>query len=198
MNEHHEDPPRDGAEQRSGWTPPTEPDALDQERTMTLLRCLLETRMRSEEAEEAAQMAWKKFLDDRPVFTSESAADQCLAWLFAVALHEAANLHRQSERHPCLSLDALSEELKDNCGDGSAAAEKAALLDELGKVLKELRDRDPLNHRLLVGHHIEGRDIKELAKAEGLTVHAVWNRLNRLRAKLRKRLTRFRDETDFA
>lgn len=62
--------------------------------------------------------------------------------------------------------------------------------------MKELLERDPVNYRLVVGHHIEGRDIKELAEAEGLTVHAVWNRLARVRAKLRERLTRFREKLD--
>ncbi len=60
--------------------------------------------------------------------------------------------------------------------------------------MRELSERNEVDYRLVVGRHLEGRCVKELAEAEGLTVCAVWSRLHRARACLKARVLEYRDE----
>jgi len=93
------------------------------------------------------------------------------------------------------SLDALPAEPRDRRDEESANREceerQRALLDAW---MEELREKDPVNYRLLYGRFFERRSVKELAAAEGLSEDAASHRIRRTIQLLRELASRLRDD----
>ncbi len=85
-------------------------------------------------------------------------------------------------------------EPRDRRRDEPSATDREAKLERLRRALRELSERGTCDYCLVVGRHLEGRSIKELAEAEGLTVRAVSCRLSRACAWLKARILEGQDE----
>lgn len=194
MNEQQRDDPRTGADQGDARKRMTEPFAFHELPTAEIIQLALQAGLRRQQAEDIAQTVLLKSLADAPSFTGENAADQRRAWFVTVARHEIANVKRERQRHPMLSLEALAIELIDKHGEEPSAADREACIEELHVALRELSERNAISHRLVVGRYFEQRSIKELADAEKLTVSAVSGRLHRALAGLKARLPHNQDE----
>jgi RNA polymerase sigma-70 factor (ECF subfamily) len=194
LNDQTEETPRADTDQKSGreWT--AEQLAFYREAVAELSQLVVQAGLPPAQAEDIVQKVVLKFLEHPPPFIPENAPVQAHAWLMTVAQREIADVYRARRRHPLESLDALLVEPSGNRAAETPAPEREKLLEELRTALAQLEKRDPVNYRLLVGHHIEGRSVAELAKAEGLTETAIRNRLYRIRTMLRKRLSPFREE----
>ena len=159
-----------------------------------LLRIVMHVGLRPDQAEIVMQKAWLKFLVEPPVL-EEDTAEHWRRWFLTVIRNTAVDMVRYLRRHPAQSLDALLREPRD--WHDEEAAERAGeewRLELLRAGMEELREIDPRNYRLLHGLYFEHLHIEELAKREGLTPHAVWNRLNRVRHRLRAWLLKHEDE----
>lgn len=188
MNAQHSDDPHIDKDQRTAceWT--AEQLAHYEQRMAELSRLALQAGLSLWQAEDVAQTVYQRFLENQPSFTGANAAEREHAWFLSVARHEIANVQREALRHPTVSLETLMEEPKDRRREESSASDREADLKRLQRALGELSEQHAIDHRLLVGRYMEKRSIKELAAAEGLTVRAVYNRLDRGRAWLKARL----------
>ncbi len=155
-------------------------------------RCLHEVGLTPEQVERVTQQVWLALLENRHLFEGEHAEQQLHAWVDRVAHGKAMDEHRRARRERRLfrALDALRAEPKDRREDAAEQAEVTQHWCEwLREGMEEMRVQHPLNYRLLYGHYMEGRRAKDLAKEEGLSVNAVYQRLRWARAWLRKRMT---------
>ncbi|HEY7153577.1 MAG TPA: RNA polymerase sigma factor [Gemmataceae bacterium] len=144
--------------------------------------------------QETILTAWQKC---PPAWWREEKAEKLERWLLVVARRLAINRARHLKRHRLRTLDALLAEPRDrrdeDFSDGQTRARKCALL---RTCMEGLRVRGPVNYRLAYGYYYENRSIGELAEAEGLTAHAVTNRLSRVRARFRAQLLKLEDDAD--
>jgi RNA polymerase sigma-70 factor (ECF subfamily) len=102
-----------------------------------------------------------------------------LAWLKTVARNLLINYYRKNRPRP-VDPSLLSEAM--NSGRPAAAPRAVALI-HWG--LARLPDR---HARLVEAFHLEGRSVREIATARGLSERAVEGRLHRARKALKKRL----------
>lgn len=112
------------------------------------------------------------------------------SWLGKVVRSKSRNALRSlSRRRRIESLDALPVEPAD-----CKMKEPAELMagqeryESLGRQLDELRQKNPLNCRLLYEHFLEGRSLQTLSVETGLVVHAISCRIGRALKMLRRRL----------
>jgi RNA polymerase sigma factor (sigma-70 family) len=126
--------------------------------------------------EDACQIAWARFVDQR----SRVARDSAIAWLATTAIHEARRTVRRGQRW--CSLDALLDEFDDLpgiVGTAPSAAEVAALRLRLG-ALRSLSHRQ----RRLVWLAGLGLSYGEIGAATGDSVRTVERQLGRARRRL--------------
>ncbi|HEY7314723.1 MAG TPA: sigma-70 family RNA polymerase sigma factor [Gemmataceae bacterium] len=109
-------------------------------------------------------------------------------WLTVAALHFAIDDVRRRKREAAQSLDAVQEQPADPRDEKAANLEHRERFGAyLNAWMEELRARHPLTYRLLHGHLIEGRLVKQLAAEEGLSANAASGRIRWAKAWLRTR-----------
>jgi RNA polymerase sigma factor (sigma-70 family) len=149
----------------------------------------------TEVVQKAMLAAWRKC---PPEWWREEAAEPLHRWLTVTARHLAIDRARRRERHPTQSLDASGAEPRDRRDEEAANLERRERLGAfLNAWMEELRERYPLNYRLLHGHIIEGRQVKELADSEGLSANAASCRIGWAIAWLQARASKLlKDESE--
>jgi RNA polymerase sigma-70 factor (ECF subfamily) len=102
-------------------------------------------------------------------------------WLHSCARNHAIDLRcAAARRHRVCAQDLASEQ---------AAPDQAALEHELHSLVFSALDRlDPEARALVVGHHLEGRSIEELAASSSTATRTIQRRLHRARTTLRFQL----------
>ena len=130
-------------------------------------------------AEDVTQETWLRAVK---AWRDKGLPDNPTAWLKTVARNLLSNHYR---RVPMISLESLPPEWKgalSENGEGWNDPDAAALVTWGMARLK------PAQAELLEAYHLEGRPVRAIAKAQGLSERAVEGRLRRARQKLRKKL----------
>lgn len=129
-----------------------------------------------EVVQETFVLAWSKLEATRMPSTS------ALPWLLSVARNYAFNLNRATARRRVLPLVEADGEGEDSTISAAMRSELAAqLADALGTL-------SPTDRAVVDRCLVSGQSYKEAARALGLSVGAVRNRLSRSRAQLRTQL----------
>lgn len=121
-----------------------------------------------ENAKDAVQECFLKYIEKAPVFESESHEK---AWLIRVAVNECRDMLRYEKRHSLFSLEDI--------GDEQMTEDDAQILGLLMKLDEKYR-------LVLHLHYVEEYKIEETAKTLGITVSAAKKRLQRGRDALRE------------
>jgi RNA polymerase sigma-70 factor (ECF subfamily) len=115
------------------------------------------------------------------------AESSLLPWLLVTCRFLALNLNRRQAR---TRADVLpDEQTTDLAGLGGARSDADAAREELRWVLDEIERLEPIDRRVCEMCLVEGMPYADAAKALGLTVGAVKQRVSRSRARLRKAVT---------
>jgi RNA polymerase sigma-70 factor, ECF subfamily len=107
-----------------------------------------------------------------------TAPDNLTAWLYAVARNAAMDFHRRAR-----PTEELPEDLADRADDGSQDYL------ELANCLRPMAERLPPKYReTVLAAEFDGRPLRELAQAEGVTLSAIKSRASRGRRLLQEEL----------
>ncbi len=128
-----------------------------------------------EDAEDAVQDAFAKYISAAPDFPNE---EQERAWLIRVTVNCSLDLLRKRKHRNHVPLEELEEVLPAAEEPQDSAAE---LLETLRSIPEKLRSA-------LVLHHLEGCSVEQTARALGISVSAVKMRLSRGREVLKEML----------
>lgn len=141
-----------------------------------LYRLALAQLQSREDAEDAVQDAFAKYLTSAPDFAD---AEQERAWLARVTVNLCRDQLRKRKHRGYVPLDDLAETLP--TPDGAAEPHGGGLLEKLSRI--------PEKHRAaIVLHHLEGYGVEQTARLLGISVSAVKMRLSRGRDALRELL----------
>ena len=155
---------------------PTEIAAAYDRNADTLYRVALSHLQNREDAEDAVQDAFAKYITAAPRFADE---EQERAWLIRVTVNRSLDLLRKRKHRGYVPLEEIEETVAKDSGEGSDAAE--GIMDTLAKI--------PEKHRAaIVLHHLEGCSVEQTARALGISVSAVKMRLSRGREALKELL----------
>jgi len=126
--------------------------------------------------DDAYQAVWEKVFVALGRFDPDGVASFA-TWLRTVTRRHLIDRHRRrTTRGEQVAIDGLSS-AHDPERDTLRAQERARLRGAL--------DQLPTGHRdVVVGHHLEGRSLRELAAAEGVALGTIKSRLHRGRALL--------------
>ena len=120
-----------------------------------------------QDAQDAIQDTFCRYLEKSPVFTDE---EHEKAWLIRVATNICRDMLRFRIRHPKVSIEAITDSL--------ATPEEQNVLAELLAL--------PLRYRSVIYlHYVEGYRIREIADLLGISEQAVKKRMQRGRDQLR-------------
>ncbi len=120
-----------------------------------------------QDAQDAIQDTFCRYLEKSPVFTDE---EHEKAWLIRVASNICRDMLRFRIRHPKVSIEAITDSL--------ATPEEQNVLAELLAL--------PLRYRSVIYlHYVEGYRIREIADLLGISEQAVKKRMQRGRDQLR-------------
>ena len=115
------------------------------------------------------------------------------AWLFQIATNVVRNHAKRAKPPPLVSLDQPAAGEEDGptieVPDSSGEPARVAAENELGRRIQQALGKLPAERReVVVLHHLEGFDVKEIAEQLGVAVGTVKSRLGRGRAALRELL----------
>ncbi len=113
------------------------------------------------------------------------------AWLFRIAINQARDLYRRSNRHRATSLDELLEQGTVNAPESALeeGPEAAALSSASLRAVEQCLQKLPPEHRLVVLlSDVQGLTYDELTETLGLPLGTVKSRLFRARTALRRLL----------
>jgi RNA polymerase sigma factor (sigma-70 family) len=113
--------------------------------------------------------------------------DHLTGWLFRVARNRIADLFRRRPEEPLL----FEELLPADEGDPDVAYARSVMVEALAAALDEL---PPEQRDVFVGHEIDGRSFKEMAKATGVPINTLLSRKHYAVQRLRERLKPLYDE----
>lgn len=120
-----------------------------------------------QDAQDAVQDTFCRYMEKRPDFTSE---EHEKAWLIQVAVNISRDMLRFHIRHPKVSIDQIA--------DRYTTPEQAEILSDLLDL--------PVKYRSVIYlHYVEGYRIREIASILKITEPAVKKRLQRGREQLR-------------
>jgi RNA polymerase sigma factor (sigma-70 family) len=139
--------------------------------------------------EDVVQESWVEILKGLQGFQGAGAAARLHSWMSQVAHSRAVDLMRRLARRRVESLNALSPQRIGLTDGQSADAE------EWRELLETKLAEVPTTCRLMLGHFLEGRPVKDLAAEVGLTPAAASCRIRRGIKMLRRLLT---DEREIA
>jgi RNA polymerase sigma-70 factor (ECF subfamily) len=166
--------------------------------TLACFVCGLATgsHLRREQTEDVVQNVWLAVVRSWPQFQGEGAEARLRRWLPRVVRSKVADLFCRESRQPRQSpsageLEVAAAEENDPAVWLAKEEEREAVRAALARLRAEVA---PCNWRLLSGRYVEGRSVKDLAVAEGLTQHEVSCRLHRMLEKLRARLVSAEEE----
>lgn len=138
-----------------------------------LYRLALSQLQNREDAEDAVQDAFARYIAAAPSFPDEG---QERAWLIRVTVNRCRDLLRRRGHRAYIPLEDVAETLPQPQPDS-------------GTPLLETLRRIPEKHRAaIVLHHLEGYGVEQTAKLLGISVSAVKMRLSRGREALQKLL----------
>lgn len=120
-----------------------------------------------QDAQDAIQDTFCRYLEKRPDFTSE---EHEKAWLIRVATNICRDMLRFRVRHPKISIEDLA-----NCLAAPAGRE----------VLTELMELPPKQKMVIYLHYVDGYSVREIANILGITESAVKKRMQRGREYLK-------------
>jgi RNA polymerase sigma factor (sigma-70 family) len=133
-----------------------------------------------DQVEDVVQEVWLETVANWARFRGEHGAQRLLSWSAKVMHGKTVDAIRRLDRRRAQPLPA-------DPVDGSTSPREVEEWREwLAAKLEELRENDARNCRLLCGHFLDGRPIKDLAAETGLTIHAVHCRISRALDKLRR------------
>ena len=148
-----------------------------------LSKVVIGMRLTPASVDDLVHETWLATLAEWDTFRAPGGARRLLAWTRRVMHDKAVDLIRQQDRHRTVSLDKLaSEPIAREPKERAARDEELAWL---SAALDALREEKPEDCRLLWEHDAERRKLEDLATETGLTVHAIRNRISRLRQQLR-------------
>lgn len=140
-----------------------------------LYRLALSQLQNREDAEDAVQDAFARYITAAPSFPDEG---QERAWLVRVTVNRCRDLLRRRGHRAYVPLEEVAETLP-----------QPQQQDSDGAPLLEILRRIPEKHRAaIVLHHLEGYGVEQTAKLLGISVSAVKMRLSRGREALQKLL----------
>ncbi len=114
--------------------------------------------------------------------------DHVTGWLFRVARNRIVDLFRRKAPE---ALDDLAELLPSPDEGPDAAFARHAMLEELAAAIGDL---SPEQREVFVGHELQGRSFKEMARDTGVSVNTLLSRKHYAVMHLRERLQRVYDE----
>lgn len=120
-----------------------------------------------QDAQDAIQDTFCRYLEKRPVFRDE---EHEKAWLIRVATNICRDMIRFRLRHPKISIEEL---------------ENTLIVPEQKETLKELFELPVKQKTVIYLHYVEGYRIREIADIMGTTEGAVKMRLKRGREQMR-------------
>jgi len=144
-----------------------------------------------EEAVELAQEVWLRVFRGLSALKDPQAFH---AWLFQIAANMVRDHVKRAKPPPTVSLDqpvGEAEEEERTLGVPDSTADPATVTahNELQARIQEALQALPVERReVVVLHHLEGFDVKEIAQQLGLAVGTVKSRLGRGRAMMRAEL----------
>ncbi len=133
----------------------------------TLYKICIVMLCNEQDAKDAVQDTFCRYLEKRPDFTNE---EHGKAWLIRVASNICRDMLRARSRHPKVSIDDLSNVL-------AAPAQR--------DVLTELMELPPKQKAVIYLHYVDGYSVKEIADILKITESAVKKRMQRGREYLR-------------
>ena len=156
-----------------------DPEALYQSTADLLYRVALSQLQNREDAQDAVQEAFLKYLRVRPSLQS---AEHARAWMIRVTVNQCRDLLRRKKVRAYLPLDEIAELIADEV---PSPRETAGHVREL---LQHLEALPPKNRIVLTLHSLEGLSVEEIAASLRLSRSAVKMRLSRGREQFRKLL----------
>ncbi|MBE6036343.1 MAG: RNA polymerase sigma factor [Clostridiales bacterium] len=143
-----------------------------------LYRLALTHTQNSEDAQDAVQDVFTKYITASPVFTD---AEHQRAWLIRATVNRCHDLLRRHKVREYVPLDEIAEFTADP--DGQDADLALDVMQSLAKIPEK-------NRAAIVLHHLEGLSVEDTAKALGISVSAVKMRLARGREALKEQIGR--------
>lgn len=137
-----------------------------------LYRVALSHTGRREDAEDALQDVFVKYLEKSPVFSDERHEE---AWLIRVTINRSLDIVRHRGRRGFAPLDENTD-LPDTPDEG------------VGEILAAVNDLPPKYKSVILLHCLEEKTVEQTALALGISVSAVKMRLVRGREMLRERI----------
>ena len=132
-----------------------------------LFRICLVMLCKEQDAEDALQETFLRYILKAPVFT---AVEHQKAWLIRVAKNVCNDIGRYRKRHNHINIDDLTHY--------SASVETTGILETVLSL--------PNKHKLIVVlHYVDGYDVKSIAELLGITISTAKKRLQRAREKLK-------------
>jgi len=135
---------------------------------------------------DCVQEVWGEIITKLGQFRYDPARGQLRTWISTLVRNKAVDLIRRRARRPQEALsDAVRTSLVDRDNDPVALYERRRLQALMGEALEELaRDVPDLSYRVLHLRWFEGRTVREIADALGLTPEQVRFRYHRVKRKL--------------
>lgn len=132
-------------------------------------------------AEDAASQTFLNALRALPRFRAANPEDSFRAWLFTIARHEVAGIHRRHLRQPAFALDLVPEQ-----GDAAPSLEEQAIGRERHERLQQTLATFPDDQRDMIELRLAGLTAAEIGKVLGKSEAAVRKAQSRIVQKLRR------------
>lgn len=134
----------------------------------------------ADDPDDAYQTIWEKVLKALPRFDPDGRAPLA-AWIATIARRTLIDRHRRRVvRGEIVPLDGLADP-----GDVEAVVAERQVTAQLEALLRGL---PPAQRHVVVGHHVYGLSLEELAEEAGVAVGTIKSRLHRGRAQLASRM----------
>ncbi|MGH7169235.1 MAG: sigma-70 family RNA polymerase sigma factor [Gemmataceae bacterium] len=148
-----------------------------------LTRTALERNVPRAEVVDIIQEAWLKAVRHQEQFEGADIEQRLRCWLRKMVRRKVLDFLRHHDLHRSASLDAEGIDLLDDIG--AEVVEAAEQAEWLATLLDKGRAGNEENDRLIRGHFLHKRSLKELAAALGVTQNAIDCRIRRHLAYLR-------------
>lgn len=127
--------------------------------------------------DDAYQSVWERVFRALPAFDPDGPAPFA-RWLSVITRRHLVDRHR---RRTVRGLPEPVDRLPSTLPDAEAALAARLRQERLATAVAALPDAQ---RRVVVGHHLEGRSLEDLAEAEGVAIGTIKSRLHRGRARL--------------
>lgn len=145
-----------------------------------LFRVALSHLQNREDAQDAVQDVFLKYLRTSPTFRDD---DHAKAWLIRVTVNHCRDLLRRRTVRSYLPLEEIAELVAD--ADTTAYPDPRKAADSVAGIMSHLAALPEKSRTVLILHALEGLSVEEVATTLGISQSAVKMRLSRGREKLR-------------